>query len=174
MIQRKIFVNIKIVISGCTWRADHSMSVRRNRLKRLVNTLEVNDIFTFDVNSFDSRIRLQKYVYLLNSFVQTFRYSYSSYLRGPYSTRLAKDYYKLDKVDTEEQIDVPDNFLNLVKDKSTRWLEIAATTLMLKKQYDKDEIDELIDHVARNKDSSSPFVRKIMNELNRSGLLLSS
>lgn len=150
------------------------MSVRRNGLKRLVNTLEANDIFIFDINKLDSRINLQKYVYILNRFARTFRYDYSSYIRGPYSPGLAKDYYRLDEVDTEEQIDVPVDFLNLVEDRSTRWLEIAATILMLKKRYDNDEIEELIEHVARNKDSSSPFVRRIVNELNRSGLLLSS
>jgi len=147
------------------------MSVRRTRLKRLVNTLETTNLFNFDIDLFDSRIRLQKYVYIINRFTRTFNYDYNSYLRGPYSPDLAKDYYKLDEVDTNALLDVPDEFLGLVKNRSTRWLEIASTILMLKKRYDDDEVAELIDHVARNKDSSVSFVRDVTMELGISGLL---
>ena len=139
------------------------MSVRRRRLKRLVNTLEDNDIFDFNINNFDSRIRLQKYVYLLSHFTNMFRYGYNSYLRGPYSPSLARDYYRLDEVNINDYIEVHPDFLNLVEEKTTRWLELASTILMLKKRYNDDEIEELVDHVVRNKDSSVSFVREIVD-----------
>jgi len=51
----------------------------------------------FDAASFDSRLRIQKSVYVLKvlGFAPAARYSFNDYFHGPYSPDLAKDYYAL-------------------------------------------------------------------------------
>ena len=43
--------------------------------------------------SFEDRLRLQKYVYIMERLGLDLGYSFSGYLRGPYSPDLADDYY---------------------------------------------------------------------------------
>ncbi|MGC9108605.1 MAG: hypothetical protein ACP5IE_10520, partial [Infirmifilum sp.] len=50
--------------------------------------------FHLDVkNSFDDRLRLQKYVFIMEKLNLDLGYSFNMYLRGPYSPALAIDYY---------------------------------------------------------------------------------
>ncbi|MEM3292996.1 MAG: hypothetical protein QXO81_01345 [Metallosphaera sp.] len=44
-------------------------------------------------NSFDDRLRLQKYVFIMEKLGLNLGYSFNEYLRGPYSPDLAMDYY---------------------------------------------------------------------------------
>ncbi|WP_221288628.1 hypothetical protein [Stygiolobus caldivivus] len=44
-------------------------------------------------NSFEDRLRLQKYVFIMEKLGLNLGYSFSEYLRGPYSPGLAMDYY---------------------------------------------------------------------------------
>ena len=46
-----------------------------------------------DVRSVEDKIRLQKYVYIMERLGLNLGYSFSGYLRGPYSPDLANDYY---------------------------------------------------------------------------------
>jgi len=74
--------------------------------------------FRFDLEDFDSRLKLQKYVFLARKFGLDLGYKFSMYIRGPYSPDLAQDYYNL----PERGADIPDSFdrkgfLELVKGK---------------------------------------------------------
>lgn len=71
--------------------------------------------------------------FLLRRYGIDLGYSYNYYIRGPYSPELAKDYYNLPHV--EEEIEVPENFIKLIKGKSERWLELASSLVMVLEKY---------------------------------------
>lgn len=48
-----------------------------------------------DISSVDDRVRIQKAIYLAQLFGVNLGYSYSWYVKGPYSTSLTRDYYSL-------------------------------------------------------------------------------
>ena len=49
------------------------------------------------INTLDERVTVQKAVYLAQAVGVPLRYSYSWYIRGPYSRDLTKDYYALNE-----------------------------------------------------------------------------
>ncbi|USG99844.1 hypothetical protein K1720_10225 [Thermococcus argininiproducens] len=113
------------------------------RFKRLVaflKALEKKTGYKFTIETFEDRMRLQKLVYLAKHFGIDLEYNFTLYIRGPYSSELADDYYKierdydgeipeiLDEFITEEKVDT---FIEFVKDKDTEELELIATLLMV-------------------------------------------
>ena len=52
--------------------------------------------FEFSMQAFDDRLRLQKFIYLMQAFDVYLGYDFSWYLRGPYCTRLATCGFALD------------------------------------------------------------------------------
>lgn len=48
-----------------------------------------------DISSVEDRVRIQKAIYLAQLFGVNLGYSYSWYVKGPYSTSLTRDYYSL-------------------------------------------------------------------------------
>lgn len=108
----------------------------KNKLKNFIEFLSNKVGFTFDIDDFDHRIKLQKYVYIAKEFGWNHTYYYNIYIRGPYSSKLAKDYYDLTDVDPEPILSLAeDAFTELVIKKDTSWLEVAATMLSLHKSY---------------------------------------
>lgn len=105
-------------------------------LNGFLKFLEKRVGFTFDVHNFDHRIKLQKYVYLAKVFGWNNDYRYNIYIRGPYSSNLADDYHDL--IDMDESL-LPSmdfgSFRDLVMNKDTAWLEVAATLLYIHKSY---------------------------------------
>lgn len=88
------------------------------------------------VDTFEQRLRSQKTQYLAQAFGVSPNYSFSLYLRGPYSTSLAHDLFKI----KENSLCIPDgkfvsdeleNRFNQLKgfisSKTTRELELIAT-----------------------------------------------
>jgi Uncharacterized conserved protein len=78
------------------------------------------------------RLKLQKYVFIADHFGLNSGYDFSMYVRGPYSPELAEDYYR--RLDVESTLPPEfrsQDFINLVKDKDVKWLEIAATVLLI-------------------------------------------
>jgi len=143
-----------------------------SRLKSLVNTLENEGIFRFNVNRFDSRIRLQKYVYLASFFREDLGYSYNLYIHGPYSKGLAHDYYNLDSESTRRCLDLNLNFLELISGKGANWLEYASTMMMFHRENSSTSPDELIRRVLNVKpDASIRFLRRIARELSEFDLI---
>lgn len=93
-------------------------------------------------SDFDARLRLQKAIYLLEEgFEVDLGYPFNYYLRGPYSTALAKDAYSLtqDLIDTTEVRKFKNSevesrfqrFRTFIQPHITDadWLETAATIL---------------------------------------------
>ena len=102
--------------------------------------LLIRDVYDFDMETFEGRLRLQKTVYLLQSFGIDLGYYFTWYLRGPYSPELTRDGFKL--VDEKKSmVDIPlkfrksatrdkfDNFKKFLayKKKNADMLEIAAS-----------------------------------------------
>ena len=100
-----------------------------------------NDMgFEFDVTRFGHRFRLQKFVFFAKSFGWDNDYHYSVYVRGPYSSELADQYYHMTR--TSEQIpSTPlssfnrEQFAAFLRDKDDQWLEAAATVLSMVQSY---------------------------------------
>uniref|UniRef100_A0A7C4VV97 DUF4065 domain-containing protein n=1 Tax=Fervidobacterium pennivorans TaxID=93466 RepID=A0A7C4VV97_FERPE len=136
---------------------------RRLKLAKIVNNLRKNLGLKLDLKEFENRLRLQKYVFLLKKFGVDLGYSYNMYFYGPYSPDLAKDYYNLPE--TKEEEELPREFYNLVKGKSSRWLELATTLIMIKDGFKSFDEEKVIQNVAKSKSESPKKLRKIYNEL---------
>jgi uncharacterized protein YwgA len=140
-----------------------------NNLKSIIKTLEDEGIFHFNINDFDSRLRLQKYIFIAKAFEVSIPYQYSMYVHGPYSPSLAHDYYRLDQVNSNDYFDLPEDFLDLVADKDERWLELAATMIMLNEDSSSEE--DLVSRVMEIKGSSQDETVEIADELENYGLI---
>ncbi len=113
------------------------------KLLPFMKFLEREAGFGFDIEKFEHRLMLQKYVFISKFFGFNHGYSYSIYLRGPYSPALADDYYKLadfyssyDEDYTKELGGLnTEKFLKVIAGKDGKWLEIAATILSVYESY---------------------------------------
>jgi uncharacterized protein YwgA len=119
---------------------------------------------------FNVRLRVQKYVYLARFFGNDMGYRFDMYLRGPYSPELADDLHELNLDPVElgkvEPARVDACFIALVRGKDERWLEAAATAMMLRE--DRPDLDErvLIGAMHELKSwASEGYVREVMREL---------
>jgi uncharacterized protein YwgA len=127
--------------------------------------------FRFDLEDFDSRLKLQKYVFLARKFGLDLGYKFSMYIRGPYSPDLAQDYYNLPK----RGADIPDSFdrkgfLELVKGKDRAWLEAAATILMI--YEDTSDLSWAIERTSELKPwISKERIEEIARDLDNAGLI---
>lgn len=135
---------------------------RKENLAKIVNSLKKVG-FDFKVNYFNNRLKLQKYIFLLRRYGIDLGYSYNYYIRGPYSPELADDYYNLPEVDGE--LELPEDFLRLIKDKSERWLELASSLVMVFEKYPGIGEDEAIRIVAGSKLENPDKLRRILEEL---------
>ena len=126
------------------------------KLLPFMKFLEREAGFDFDIEKFEHRLMLQKYVFISKFFGFNHDYSYRIYLRGPYSPALADDYYKLadfyssyDEDYTKELGGLnTEKFLKVIDGKDGKWLEIAATILSVYDTYrQKFRGAELIERV---------------------------
>lgn len=122
----------------------------------------------------ESRIRLQKYVFIAKQFGLEMGYEYNMYKYGPYSPGLAGEYYRLawdpEAYDKEVRNELPhqfqrDDFLNVVTKRDTRWLEVAST--MINKLNYGDDIGTLVDETAwiKRRSVGPDFVRNVFDDL---------
>lgn len=132
-----------------------------------------------DTNAgFDTRFRIQKYVFLAQHLGLDTKYRHSRYRYGPYSPKLAKEYYRLaedlDAYKTESEGRIPsrfrsDDFLDTVADRDDEWLEVATTLIDLSPQHDSPE--KLIDHVAWIKNAyPKKYIGSVLDDIRRSPL----
>lgn len=114
------------------------------KLRSFVKFLECEADFGFDATRFEHRLMLQKYIYIAKFFGLNLGYPYGIYLRGPYSSALADDYYKL--AEKEHMVYESDykkdlgglnakKLLDVIEGKNSEWLEIAATILSVYNRY---------------------------------------
>lgn len=138
---------------------------RRVLLARFINALREEIGFNFNINKFESRLKLQKLVFLARRFGLPLNYEFNYYIRGPYSRILAEDYYNLPSID--DSLILPNNFIELVKKKNARWLELASSLVMIFEKY--GDMDTAIYIVAKNKMVSEKKLRDIAETLSRWG-----
>lgn len=141
----------------------------KKTLAGFIKALKENRIFTFKVNRFDARLKLQKYVYLARKFGLNLDYNYNLYIHGPYSPELAKEYYALGNI-KGIKVDLDERFVDLIKGKSEQWLELAATIVMVFERYSNIS-DEMVIELVK---SSKPFatekeLREIIKKLKNAG-----
>ncbi len=141
--------------------------------------------FEFSVDDFDGRLRLQKFIYLMQSFGIYLGYDFSWYLRGPYCTTLAACGFALREI----YDDIPENVrLRFESDKVQReferfaksitkhesneeFLEIAASMHYLRKTCTLTN-DEIIEKVAKKQpDFTEKRCREIWKEMEKWNLL---
>ena len=122
----------------------------------------------FGMGDFDHRLRVQKFVYLLQAFDIYLGYDYSWYLRGPYCTQLATVAYTLsrsyDAIPRDQKMaflnsDVQERFERFKefiggRESDNDFLEIAASEHMLRKTTDMSRAD-IIEKVSTKK--KEPF-----------------
>ena len=132
-------------------------------MARIVNSLRRKAGFDFKVNYFNNRLKLQKYVFLLRRYGIDLGYSYNYYIRGPYSPELADDYYNLP--DVEGEVELPEDFLKLIRNKSERWLELASSLVMVFEKYPDISEDDAVRVVAGSKMEDPKKLRGILREL---------
>ena len=109
----------------------------------------------FGMGDFDHRLRVQKFVYLLQAFDIYLGYDYSWYLRGPYCTQLATTAYALshsyDVIPRDQKMaftnpDVQERFERFKefikgRESDNDFLEIAASEHMLRKTTEMPRAD---------------------------------
>jgi uncharacterized protein YwgA len=110
------------------------------------------------MESFNGRLKLQKTIYVMQSFDLYIGYNFSWYVRGPYCTELATDGYKLRNIydslqhgkftepEAEERFVTFLNFLNDHRNDAD-WLEIVASIHFLKtrnKDLPREEIVNIV------------------------------
>ena len=140
--------------------------------------------FKFNVNSFEDRFKLQKYVFIAGFLGLRHGYIFSRYIRGPYSSSLAEDYYELTTpVESKRAedysclgIDV-EKLLDVIGGKSSYWLEIAATIFSVWGDYCEvftgEELKKRV--ISTAKEIKSPMFSKdipeVFAELEKKGYL---
>ncbi len=150
-------------------------------LKDLTDNVEHNDNDTSTFNfNFDKRLKTQKIVYLIEKTTGDFNYNFSLYLRGPYSSALAGDYYSL-----ASENNIPSKEGNLKKEtreiakklneKDNIWLEIASTIRMM--ISDDDEADaikrtiELKTDILKANNKDENYINEVVLEMKTLNLL---
>lgn len=136
--------------------------------------------FKFSVEDFDGRLRLQKFIYLMQIFDIYLGYDFSWYLRGPYCSTLAASgfaleqiYHKIpnDKVKFSSAVIQKrfDKFRNFIKKRNNDndFLEIAASIHYLQKICTLND-DEIIAKVVKKQPRfTEDKVRTIYEELKK-------
>jgi len=164
-------------------------SERLKLLGGFVEALRRGLDFEFNVNKFDHRLKLQKLVYLAKVIgVPRLEYNFSLYLRGPYSSELADDYYHLTKdfevSEKEVKVFINDpafkKFVSIVEGKDSLWLEIASTLIELRKVIDTldkigfikgDKETALVNLTySRKPFATKKFIKNVLEELKTYGL----
>ena len=94
-------------------------------------------------NKFNDRLLMQKGCYILNSWGFGPKYRYGLYIRGPYSSELADDYFEM--TSPGKTTDVPEKAIHDLSEIMTRGIEFTeayATVLMIKNNNPgKSDID---------------------------------
>jgi len=103
---------------------------------------------SLDIKTFQNRIKIQKLAYLLGKifkwkFIDNFHY----YIRGPYSTELAKCYYS-DEYSSQSNISISNKMrdrlesIHFLSNSNTIMLEIMASLLYLQESFDEEAAEE--------------------------------
>jgi len=143
------------------------------------NLLDFNHILSNSNEGFETRFKIQKYVFLAERFGLDNQYRYTMYRYGPYSSNLADDYYSLGEnmelfqTQSEEPLSETfdrENFISLVNDKNTDWLEISSTLIDQNRRFDNDEY--LVSHIENIKcNYSTNYIWNVLRDLQANQIL---
>lgn len=128
----------------------------------------------FDMNDFNDRLKLQKFIYLIQECGLNLGYDFKLYLHGPYCTLLTRDGFEMPEVSRCKKVSFgnPDkekiflellNFINNHKDNPEE-MEILASLILFHRLNNKAEDKELIELV-RTKDIKFKEKEKHIGEL---------
>jgi uncharacterized protein YwgA len=116
------------------------------------------------METFEGRLKLQKTIYLMQTFDLYIGYNFSWYIRGPYSIQLAKDGFALRRVydaipsgkftdpEAEQRFE---SFLQFVGESidDPDWLETIASIHFLRKVYPNLQSSDIL-NIVKNKQPS--------------------
>ncbi len=139
----------------------------------------------FSMSTFNGRLTLQKTIYLLQAFGVYIGYDFSWYLRGPYSSRLARDGFALQDIYRnfptktgkfpEKKIQQRFvKFLRFMKNKknSPDKLEILASIHFLKNVHSKMKKENILSIVEQKQSYfTKPMCERGWTELKQIGLI---
>ena len=128
---------------------------RRIELAAILRLLEKKSHTTLGIDSFNSRLMIQKSVYLLKAmgYPPVKSYNFSSYLRGPYSPDLAEDYFAVCQegyASEKGYANIPPDVLNPVVEgikKGVLFLEAATTIHSIVKYNPHNSKNQIVTHV---------------------------
>jgi len=136
----------------------------RNGSKGLIVAVAKAAKKKLDVNDFEDRLLMQKGCFILNTMGVEPKYNFGLYIRGPYSSDLADDYYEL-HIDSSTpcETDVPSEHIDSLTEimiKGTPFVEAYATILLARKYNPNMKPGELVDFVVDMK----PHLKKKIEE----------
>lgn len=141
-----------------------------NVIAGLVNRAYPN----FDMFSFENRLKIQKFTYILQNFFElNIGYDFNWYHYGPYCMELTRDSFnvkfseipKLKFSDSDSEAKFL-QFLEFIKEKSNDWLEIVASIHFLKSlEMNKEKIIESIKNKREYFNGQEDIIREIYNEV---------
>lgn len=136
---------------------------------------------SFSMESFNNRLKLQKFVYLLKAFGINLGYNFNFYIYGPYSTQLMIDGYQVTEfgrtpeVKFEPELEEKFNkFKEFYKNhrEDIEWLEIAASVHLLKQLgLSYNEIINKIKNKRPELNDKETQINKIIEELKEVSLI---
>jgi uncharacterized protein YwgA len=126
----------------------------------------------FNMVLFDNRLKVQKYIYLMQRFGLNLGYSFSLYIRGPYCTELTKDAFQMKNYESIQPIGfaAPIHetrfkefliFFEPHKD-DTVWLEVASSILIFYDMYSKKR--DIVVELVKNKND---ILKEKINEIEK-------
>lgn len=140
--------------------------------------------FEFSTDTFKGRLRLQKFIYLLQAFNVYLGYNYSWYIYGPYCTTLAtcgfalNDIYnkipaekvKFAQKSTQDRLESFKEFI-AGRENDNNFLEIAASLHYLRNTTSDSDEDVILKVVNKRKKFKQEDVKPIWKKLKEWGLL---
>lgn len=154
--------------------------------KEIINLgLILHSVDNFSMSTFNGRLTFQKTIYLLQAFGIYIGYDFSWYLRGPYSSHLARDGFELQDVYrdfptktgkfSENKIQQRfKKFLRFMKNKKNDpdKLEILASIHFLKNVHPKTKKENILSIVEQKQSYfTKPMCKKWWAELEKIGLI---
>ena len=137
---------------------------------------------SFNMDSFENRLKIQKFVFLLKNALSDLGYHFNLYLRGPYSPELARDAFQISDWSEIKEIRFKEEeketkfkkflaFLEPFKE-DTKWLEIASTIVLMKEALQTDNKNFIIKEVKKTKSDFAPeYITNIYHTLKEEGLI---
>ena len=137
------------------------------------NLINLQKIKSDDDDGFYTRLKTNKYVYFAQIFGLKLDYIHNVHLYGPYSDKLAIDCSNIDIDNIANSSNISLNFdekkfMELLKNKDRKWLELASTILDEKNHIGKDDFLKYIVWIKPN--YSLKEVKEVYSSLQNSVL----